>query len=185
MLYKNFEHDFVERTINNLKWIDTKNSIDKTNKDSTIFYEFTNLINQCLGLILLPSQFSNNAFLKCFPQELKIYEVDDSIVKKLKSDEPKILSNVLRHIRNGIAHGHIQQVIDGSDDITDVIYENLINNSNGNISTMLTTVYEVINLSKWENGNVNLLDLFQKCIEEQNNNVKELKKVSVPPRLHL
>lgn len=71
------------------------------------------------------------------------------------------------------------------DDITDIIYENLINNSNGNISTMLTTVYEVINLSKWENGNVNLLDLFQKCIEEQNNNVKELKKVSVPPRLHL
>lgn len=120
MLYKNFEHDFVERTINNLKWIDTKNSIDKTNKDSTIFYEFTNLINQCLGLILLSSQFSNDAFLKCFPQELKIYEVDDSIVKKLKSDEPKILSNVLRHIRNGIAHGHIQQVIDGSDDITDV-----------------------------------------------------------------
>lgn len=120
MLYKNFEHDFVERTINNLKWIDTKNSIDKTNKDSTIFYEFTNLINQCLGLILLPSQFSNDAFLKCFPQELKIYEVDYSIVKKLKSDEPKILSNVLRHIRNGIAHGHIQQVIDGSDDITDV-----------------------------------------------------------------
>ncbi len=48
MLYKNFEHDFVERTINNLKWIDTKNSIDKTNKDSTIFYEFTNLINQML-----------------------------------------------------------------------------------------------------------------------------------------
>lgn len=30
------------------------------------------------------------------------------------------MSNVLRHIRNGIAHGHIQQVIDGSDDITDV-----------------------------------------------------------------
>ena len=120
MEYKNFEHDFVERTINNLRWIDTKNSIDKTNKDSTIFYEFTNLINQCLGLILLPSQFSNDAFLKRFPQELKIYEVDDSIVKKMKSDEPKILSNVLRHIRNGIAHGHIQQVMDGKNDITDV-----------------------------------------------------------------
>ena len=120
MEYKNFEHDFVERTINNLKWIDTKNSIDKTNQDSTIFYEFTNLINQCLGLILLPSQFSNDAFLKCFPQELKFYEVDDSIVKKMKSDEPKILSNVLRHIRNGIAHGHIQQHSDNNNDITDI-----------------------------------------------------------------
>ena len=71
------------------------------------------------------------------------------------------------------------------DDITDIIYENLINNSNGNISTMLTIVYEVINLSKWETRNVNLLDLFQKCLEEQNNNVKELKRISVPPRLYL
>ena len=50
---------------------------------------------------------------------------------------------------------------------------------------MLTTIYEVINLSKWENGNVNLSDLFQKCLEEQNNNVKTLKKISVPPKLHL
>ena len=71
------------------------------------------------------------------------------------------------------------------DDVTDVIYENLINNSNGNISTMLTTLYEVINLSKWENGNVNLPYLFQKCLEEQNNHVKELKKISIPPKLHL
>ena len=71
------------------------------------------------------------------------------------------------------------------DDITNVIYENLINNSNGNISTMLTTVYEVINLSKWENGKVDLSDLFTKCLDEQNNNVKELKKISVPPKLHL
>lgn len=120
MLYKNFEHDFVERTINNLKWIDTKNSIDKTNKGSTIFYEFTNLINQCLGLILLPSQFSDKIFLKNFPQELSYYGVGDHIVNKIKDNKQKTLSNVMRHIRNGIAHGHIQQVIDGSDDITDV-----------------------------------------------------------------
>lgn len=72
-----------------------------------------------------------------------------------------------------------------ADNITDIIYENLINNSNGNISTMLTIVYEVINLNKWENGNVNLLDLFQKCTEEQNNNVKELKRIFIPPKLHL
>lgn len=142
MEYKNFEHDFVERTINNLKWIDSKNSIDKTNKDSTIFYEFTNLINQCLGLIVLPSQFSNDAFLKCFPQELKFYEVDDSIVKKMKSDEPKILSNVLRHIRNGIAHGHIQQVMDGKNDITDVKIWDINHHSNNPTENDAHTIIE-------------------------------------------
>ena len=120
MLYKNFEHDFVERTINNLKWIDTKNSIDKTNKDSTIFYEFTNLINQCLGLILLPSQFSDKIFLKNFPQELSYYGVGDHIVNKIKDNKQKTLSNIMRHIRNGIAHGHIQQQSDNNNDITDI-----------------------------------------------------------------
>ena len=120
MLYKNFEHDFIERTINNLTWIDTKNSIDKTNKDSTIFYEFTNLINQCLGLILLPSQFSNSTFLANFTQELTHYGVGDNIVNKIKGNKDKTLSNILRHLRNGIAHGHIQQYSANNHDITDV-----------------------------------------------------------------
>ena len=71
------------------------------------------------------------------------------------------------------------------DAVTDAIYEDLIKNSNGNISTILTTVYEVINWCKWENGNVNLPELFQRRLEEQNNNVKQLKKISVPPKLHL
>lgn len=82
MLYKDFEYDFIERTLKNLSWIE-KQWYQRCQEQETDenFYEFTNLVNQCLGLILLPSQFSNDAFLKCFPQELKIYEVDDSIVK--------------------------------------------------------------------------------------------------------
>lgn len=71
------------------------------------------------------------------------------------------------------------------DNVTDTIYEDLINNSSGNISTMLTTVYVVINWCKCENGNVNLTELFQRRLEEQKNNVKELKKISIPPKLHL
>lgn len=69
------------------------------------------------------------------------------------------------------------------DNVTDTIYEDLIKNSNGNISTMLTTVYVVINWCKYGNGN--LTELFQRRLEEQKNNVKELKKISIPPRLHL
>ena len=121
MLYKNFEHDFIERTINNLKWIDTKNSIDKTNKDSTIFYEFTNLINQCLGLIILVKELSDDSFVKSLPQAIEHYGLRKTDIDGL-ADNDLILLNVLTHLRNSIAHGHIQQSDDGNDEITEVVF---------------------------------------------------------------
>ena len=120
MEYKDFEYDFVERTLRNIEWIEKQNSIVKDDPTSMTFYEFTNLINQCLGLILLPSQFSNSTFLANFTQELTHYGVDDNIVNKIKGNKDKTLSNILRHLRNGIAHGHIQQYSANNHDITDV-----------------------------------------------------------------
>lgn len=120
MEYKDFEYDFVERTLRNIEWIEKQNSIVKDDPTSMTFYEFTNLINQCLGLILLPSQFSNSTFLANFTQELTHYGVGDNIVNKIKGNKDKTLSNILRHLRNGIAHGHIQQYSVNNHDITDV-----------------------------------------------------------------
>lgn len=120
MEYKDFEYDFVERTLRNIEWIEKQNSIVKDDPTSMTFYEFTNLINQCLGLILLPSQFSNSTFLANFTQELTHYGVGDNIVNKIKGNKDKTLSNTLRHLRNGIAHGHIQQYSANNHDITDV-----------------------------------------------------------------
>ena len=120
MEYKDFEYDFVERTLRNIEWIEKQNSIVKDDPTSMTFYEFTNLINQCLGLILLPSQFSNSTFLANFTQELTHYGVEDNIVNKIKGTKDKTLSNILRHLRNGIAHGHIQQYSANNHDITDV-----------------------------------------------------------------
>lgn len=120
MEYKDFEYDFVERTLRNIEWIEKQNSIVKDDPTSMTFYEFTNLINQCLGLILLPSQFSNSTFLANFSQELTHYGVGDNIVNKIKGNKDKTLSNILRHLRNGIAHGHIQQYSVNKHDITDV-----------------------------------------------------------------
>ena len=120
MEYKDFEYDFVERTLRNIEWIEKQNSIVKDDSTSMTFYEFTNLINQCLGLILLPSQFSNSTFLANFTQELTHYGVGDNIVNKIKGNKDKTLSNILRHLRNGIAHGHIQQYSVNNHDITDV-----------------------------------------------------------------
>lgn len=120
MEYKDFEYDFVERTLRNIEWIEKQNSIVKDDPTSMTFYEFTNLINLCLGLILLPSQFSNSTFLANFTQELTHYGVGDNIVNKIKGNKDKTLSNILRHLRNGIAHGHIQQYSVNNHDITDV-----------------------------------------------------------------
>lgn len=120
MEYKDFEYDFVERTLRNIEWIEKQNSIVKDDPTSMTFYEFTNLINQCLGLILLPSQFSNSTFLANFTQELTHYGVGYNIVNKIKGNKDKTLSNILRHLRNGIAHGHIQQYSVNNHNITDV-----------------------------------------------------------------
>ena len=120
MKYKDFEYDFVERTLRNIEWIAKQNSTVKDDPTATTFCEFTNLINQCLGLILLPSQFSNSTFLANFTQELTHYGVGDNIVNKIKGNKDKTLSNILRHLRNGIAHGHIQQYSVNNHDITDV-----------------------------------------------------------------
>lgn len=120
MEYKDFEYDFVERTLRNIEWIEKQTSIVKDDPTSMMFYEFTNLINQCLGLILLPSQFSNSTFLANFSQELTHYGVGDNIVNKIKGNKDKTLSNILRHLRNGIAHGHIQEYSVNNHDITDV-----------------------------------------------------------------
>lgn len=120
MEYKNFELDFVERTLSNIEWIEKQNSINKENPTAKTFYEFTNLINQCLGLILLSKQFSKDNIKSKLPQELSYYGINEGIVTLIQNDKPKVLNHVLRHLRNGIAHGHIQHCIDGSHDITDI-----------------------------------------------------------------
>jgi hypothetical protein len=118
MLYKDFEYDFVERTLKNLRWIEVRwNQISQEKTYDENFYEFTNLVNQCLGLIVFPKEFSNDTLIDQLPQELKYYGIDDGIVKKIK-DNNVTLRNVLYHLRNGIAHGHILQYSNNNEDIT-------------------------------------------------------------------
>ena len=49
MSYNNFELDFVERTMQNLQ------EIEELSKN---IYEFTNLLNQCYGLLIVPGEFA-------------------------------------------------------------------------------------------------------------------------------
>lgn len=103
--YKNFQKDFVERTIHNLKWLKEQEG----NK-----YEHTMLLNQCLGLILLPQQFLSEEQISRMPQDLSHYHLELKDIEKIDGDDYSF-SSVLRHLRNGIAHGGIEQIVEGGD----------------------------------------------------------------------
>ena len=94
--YADFPKDFLIRTKNNLE-----NYLGE--------YEVTNLINSCLGLIIIPKQLLiQNLPAYKFTDEDKRYGISKQNIKyEVKSNFN--LQNVLRHIRNGLAHGGIEQ----------------------------------------------------------------------------
>ena len=99
MEYKNFELDFVERTMQNLH---------NTIKVSDKIYEFTDLINQCYGLLIVPEEFAQRkGFLGKMCQKIKYYGFDKKQVLRFNADKFTV-ANLLRHIRNGLAHSRIK-----------------------------------------------------------------------------
>ncbi len=94
--YNDFPKDFISRTLKNL---------DK----HTGSFEVTNLINNCLGLIIIPKQKMNNNISDYnFDENNSDYGITQKNILH-ESDSNYSLSNVLRHIRNGLAHGRIEQ----------------------------------------------------------------------------
>ncbi|PTQ84502.1 hypothetical protein C8U37_10869 [Trichococcus patagoniensis] len=93
--YNNFNYDFIERTLKILKAYHGP-------------YGVTQMINCAVGLLVLPQQK--------LAHQLPITDVDDSgefgiyksNIRKCRGDYS--FNNVLRHVRNGIVHGHITQV---------------------------------------------------------------------------
>ncbi len=100
--YGDFPKDFISRTLKNLD-------------NYTGSFEVTNLINNCLGLIIIPKQIMNG--------NISAYKFDDKnsdygITQKnilYESNEDYSLTNVLRHLRNGLAHGRIEQKSKGKE----------------------------------------------------------------------
>ncbi len=103
--YSEIKKDFVKRTLDNLKHAET----------SGIPYEFTNLVNNCFGLIVFPKSFQNNDSLKAqFPEHYFKYGLTIQRVEKiLDSDES--LGSIIIHLRNGLAHGLIEQEVQNGD----------------------------------------------------------------------
>ena len=99
MRYNNFELDFVERTMQNLQ------EIEELSKN---IYEFTNLLNQCYGLLIVPGEFAKRrGLISNMNKHLDYYGFKKE--QSLRFDADKLtIPNLLRHLRNGLAHGRIE-----------------------------------------------------------------------------
>ena len=125
--YTDFPRDFIDRS--------------KTNVENYCGeYEITNLINNCLGLIIIPKQrLANNIPQYEFDNNDKSYGITRSNITQ--SDDGYSLSQVLRHIRNGLAHGRIQQKLSG-DKISDLKIHDKFNDSSPENFSVEFTVEE-------------------------------------------
>lgn len=69
--------------------------------------------------------------------------------------------------------------------ITEQIYQDLIGKTNGNVSIMLDSVSEVINMWQWKEENVDLSKEFDVACNNQINSSNKIKKMSKSPKLYL
>jgi HEPN pEK499 p136 len=100
--WQDFPIDFLRRTMKNVESYQGK-------------YETTNLINNCLGLIVIP----NNHLIDTLPDYT--FDTDDNrfgITKgniQYESKQNYKLDNIVRHVRNGLSHGLIEQRSDNGE----------------------------------------------------------------------
>lgn len=102
MEYKDFPRDFIERT----------------KEDITAYsgqYNITNLINSCLGLIVIPKELMVKKLPKYSFDNVNLqYGVTKQAIE-ICTDNKYTLKNIVKHIRNGLSHGLIKfKSTDGS-----------------------------------------------------------------------
>lgn len=106
-MYEKFPRSFIERT---------KEDIEAYKGQ----YNVTNLINSCLGLIIIPKELSCKKLPKYkFGDDLTYGITKKSI--ELCSDNKYSLNNIIRHIRNGLSHGLIDFKSSSGDTINFII----------------------------------------------------------------
>ena len=104
---KNFVSDFAYRTSKNLEKIQTYKN-DKTTHNKDDVYEVTQLINSFLGLIVFPQQADFFKKITC-PKSL-LTKIEAGIKENSYTNRRAEVNfaNILYHLRNALAHKHIQ-----------------------------------------------------------------------------
>jgi len=148
MDYENVVKDFAKRTKHNLRLI------QEHHKKGNEAYEVTQLINSCLGLLVLPQQ----NFIRSIPETPIDKLIDDGwIIPTVDGNYPQVkdLNELMRYMRNAIAHCNIEFISDSEDKLKSI----KIWNKNGKKTTWIAT----LGLKELES----LLDNFIKLILEE------------------
>ena len=113
MDYENVVKDFAKRTKHNLSLI------QEHHKKGNEAYEVTQLINSCLGLLVLPQQ----NFIRSIP-ETPIDELIDEgwIIPTVDGNYPQVknLNELMRYMRNAIAHCNIEFISNSEDQLESI-----------------------------------------------------------------
>lgn len=97
-----FMSEFIERTLANLRWIE--NNVPAT-------YEVTQLLNSFTGLLVLPHQKVQDSIEDSDISSDLLHRIQSNVRICLdcsKRVTDKSLKNIVRHLRNGICHWHVQ-----------------------------------------------------------------------------
>jgi len=138
--YTKFPIDFINRTRYNLEGYSRE-------------YEITNLINCCLGLIIIPKQKLHDRLPKyVFDNVDSKFGITKRNITYEENDDYEI-HNILRHIRNGLAHGRIDQKTERGEIIGLRIHDKRTENGGENFAMEFS-------VQEFKNFAVSVSDLF-------------------------
>ena len=95
--------DFVRRTELNLKNLELLQAQDEEHDAQTRFFEITQLINSCIGLVIFPYERAFDYLPNVELKNVKIYQ-EVRIYHSIKKTEPKNLKDLIKKMRNSFAH---------------------------------------------------------------------------------
>ena len=118
MMYEEFIRDFAIRTKKNLDFI------KKNKKDSQEVFEVTQMVNSLLGLLVFPKEEYFRHISNEFPDE-EIKRILSKSVSTYPEDlnGTKSFKNIIKHIRNAIAHERLSVYPYGPIEIEGFVFE--------------------------------------------------------------
>ena len=112
--------DIMRRTMKNLEFI------REYKKNGCEVYEVTQLVNSFLGALAHPWEVYREK-LNDMPLDVAVTHGWPTIKKELKSDKNICsLGELVQHMRNGIAHGHVTFKADRQNEINEICVEDKI-----------------------------------------------------------
>ena len=101
-VYENIDVDFAKRT---LKIIE---QYDRSKQKGPENFEVTLLVNCLVGLLILPHERRTNLIPDVAIEELGEWSIDPSFIKSWGDTKKKTLRQLVRQLRNSVAHFRIE-----------------------------------------------------------------------------